>query len=243
MRNLLRFDTPMHFSWKAVQARATVGEGYFPATAERTLVASGVYTTSMLWTNNPSTTAVIPFASPPRGHSSVRSMLPPQVGGIAVGAEVLRTEVGNANNARGFLQDERLARVVRLGCEDGHADAVGAPPHLRYVPVHRDRPRPVLRQLGEAAQVDRVRAPRPRQAVQLLQAPPLDKGEHVRLPQPRWSMRTEEEGFDAREFTPSDRRPPVPFTPGRAPSKIVVSVCCGDSASRECLMTAAAENR
>ena len=88
-----------------------------------------------------------------------------------------------------------------------------------------------------------VRAPRPRQAVQLLQAPPRDEEGHVRLPQPRWSMRTEEEGFDAREFTPSDRRPPVPFTPGRAPSKIVVSVCCGDSASRECLMTAAAENR
>jgi hypothetical protein len=37
----------MHFSWEVDQARATVGEGYFPATTEQTLLASGVYISSI----------------------------------------------------------------------------------------------------------------------------------------------------------------------------------------------------
>src|SRR5262249_30168127 len=41
-----RTDTPMHFSWKVVQARATVAEGDFPDATEQTLVASGVYTST-----------------------------------------------------------------------------------------------------------------------------------------------------------------------------------------------------
>jgi len=32
----LKSDTPKHYSWKVVEARATVGEGYFPATTEYT---------------------------------------------------------------------------------------------------------------------------------------------------------------------------------------------------------------
>jgi hypothetical protein len=47
----LRTDRPLRFSWKAVQARVTVGEGHFPTTVEQTLVASGVSITRMLWTN------------------------------------------------------------------------------------------------------------------------------------------------------------------------------------------------
>jgi hypothetical protein len=69
MRNLLRPDTPQHLSWKVIQARATVCEGYFPATTEHTLVASGVYTSSILWTNYPGTVAALPVRARPCGTS------------------------------------------------------------------------------------------------------------------------------------------------------------------------------
>jgi hypothetical protein len=95
----------MHFSWKVVQARATVAEGYFPDATEQTLVASGVYTSSMMWTKNPGTgktgicsgfryvvAGVAPACPASTAQFNAAVDVTQQIGGRAARAEVGRTE-------------------------------------------------------------------------------------------------------------------------------------------------------
>jgi hypothetical protein len=95
-------------------------------------VASGVYTTSMLWTN-PSATAVIPFASPSRGHSRVRWTCP-----HSSVAEVRCARRGADRSAR----DLAMRRVTVSGLHAGH-DLRGPLHQAQYLwlPHHSPRTR------------------------------------------------------------------------------------------------------